>query len=38
MAIIFFSLLVFKYEGGIAITTYDPLLELARFYNYEGSS
>jgi hypothetical protein len=37
MAIIFFSPLVFKYEeGGIAITSYDLLLEFARFYSYEG--
>jgi hypothetical protein len=36
MAVIFFLLLVFKHEGGITITTYGPLLELARFYSYEG--
>jgi hypothetical protein len=39
MAIIFFPPLVFKYEEGeIAITSNDPLLELAKFYNYEGFS
>jgi len=39
MTIISFSLLVVKYEeGGIAITSYDPLFELAKFYNYEGFS
>jgi hypothetical protein len=39
MAIISCSLLVIKYEeGGIAITNYDPLLELTKFYSYEGFS
>ncbi len=33
----FFLLLVVKYEEDkIAIANYDPLLELAKFYNYEG--
>jgi hypothetical protein len=37
MAIIFFLSLVFKYkEGGITITSFDPLLEFARFYRYKG--
>jgi hypothetical protein len=36
MGILIFSLLVVKYEGGIAITSYDPLLELAKFYSYES--
>jgi len=37
MTIIFFFLLVVKYEEDrIAITNYDPLLELVKFYNYEG--
>jgi hypothetical protein len=37
--IIFFSMLVVKYkEGRIAITNYDLLSELAKFYNYEGFS
>jgi hypothetical protein len=37
MGILVFSLLVVKYEeGGIAITSYDPLLELAKFYSYES--
>jgi hypothetical protein len=39
MTIIFFSMLVVKYkEGKIAITNYDLLFELAKFYNYEGFS
>jgi hypothetical protein len=39
MAIIFFSPLVFKCEeSGVAITSYDPLLEFTRFYSYEGFS
>jgi hypothetical protein len=37
MAIIFVLLLVGKCEEGrIVITNYDPLLELTKFYNYEG--
>jgi hypothetical protein len=36
MTIIFFLLLVVKYEEDrIPITNYDPLLELAKLYNYE---
>jgi hypothetical protein len=39
MTIISFSSLIVKYEEvGIAITNYDPLLELAKFYSYEGFS
>jgi hypothetical protein len=35
----FFSMLVVKYkERRIAITNYDLLFELAKFYNYEGCS
>jgi hypothetical protein len=31
-----FVVIVVKCEGGITITSYDPLLELTKFYSYEG--
>jgi len=37
MTIILFLLLVVKYkEDRITNTNYDPLVQLAKFYNYEG--